>query len=425
MSRPIPSRGVVETRSRSCSRPLPARARRLVALLLLLAGALPAQGDLLCARCKTTGRVASAIDGKFAIEDAGEFPVVHCSELIEEHPTHGLDWEPCPRCKAPSLQAKAQQEHDALVAGLLQWLAARRQIDEATRTPGLVHLETEHFLIAWDLDSIKTDDRKVYRQHEAAHLYAQRMEGLYARFQQLFGITDDNNIVDKHHLYVFEKEAAYRIAGPLYTGLSGGSTVKRSGGDATESSIVTWWDKTETPSEPDVHRNLVHNVIHLLTSAYYDWSWFPPGEVGLMPLWLNDKYGWLDAGLAHWFEWELDEKCTTYCFREQDATSRWKGLDWKKNVWKAVTTGSEEIPSFADAVTKPTQALSALEHQFCWSWVDFLISRGSERMGVLLRLCKQERPVRDMLKEAYEISFLTFEQEWAAWVATEYAPERP
>jgi len=398
----------------------------LVALLAaVLAPALAAQGrDLLCGRCDTTGKVPSEVDGRFSVEDEGEFPVLRCSVAIEDHDTHGLDWEPCPRCKAPSLQAKAEEEYAAKVAELQQWLASRREVDEATRTDDLVHVETEHFVLAWDLDSIRTADKRTYRQHEAAHLYAERFEDQYARFQELFGVTDENNLVDEHYIYVFEKQSAHRIAGPLYTGLSGGSTVKRSGGDTTQSSIVTWWNKSEMPSEPDLYRNLVHNITHLLTSCYYDMSWFPMGQVGLMPTWLNDEYGWLDAGLAHWFEWQTDQECTTYCFREQDTTRRWRSPDWKKNVWKAVTSGSDDVPSFARVITKPTQALDAREHQFCWSWVDFLIARGSEEMGVMMRMCKQERPVREMLVEAYGISYLAFEREWADWVATEYAPRR-
>jgi hypothetical protein len=254
------------------------------------------------------------------------------------------------------------------------------------------------------------------------HLYAERFEHVYAWYKDVLGIEDSNNMVNQHYVYAFGDERTYREAAPRYTGLIGPVTVKRMGGVGQDSSIATWWNKSEHPKEEDFYRHLAHNIIHQVASVYYDLKWFEPGEFGLHPPWLNDKYGWLDAGLAHWFERQLDGRITTYCMREQDITARWKGDNWRKNVLKAVQ--QDDVPIFAETLTRPTQALTAKEHQFCWSWVDFLMDRDPKAMGKMMALAKQEHPTREMLKQAYGFTLPGFDLAWREWVLVTYAPRK-
>jgi hypothetical protein len=335
----------------------------------------------------------------------------------------GLDWEPCARCKTVTLKAQAVAEYAAVEARMAAWLEDVRQIDgtAGVKDP-MVHVQTTHFRISTDLPKVTGSDKKTYRTHEVAHLYARRLEEFYERYKAMFTIEDKNNIKNMHALILFEKQAPGFLVAPVYTGLSlkDARTVKRSGGASHESTVVTWWDKAEFPKDQDMHRHQIHNALHQLTSVYYDMRWFKPGEKGLTPLWLNDKYGWLDEGLAHWFEIAFDGSANTYCFREQDLTSRWGSDDWRKNVYKAALAG--DIPSFTETSLKPTQSLSAKEHQFAWSWVDFLMARDSAVMGKAMKLCKMEQPTREILKECWGLSMLGFEADWKAWVEVEYAP---
>ncbi len=399
----------------------------LVALLALPAAAQwqapePQPGEPLCGRCKTTGRLTVEVDSRYSvIHDHGEgWEVLYSSEPLEDA-GHGLPWEPCARCKTPSLRTLAEGDYAAAVAERQAWLAERREVDQVVKADKpLIHVETTHFVIAWGIPKIKTEDKKSYRAFEAAHLYARRLEQLYLEYKTRFGIQDSNNMVNKHYLYMFEKEKPFRLAGPRYTGLIGTSSVKRSGGVDQKSSLVSWWNKSEHPSEPDLWRHTAHNMIHLWTSVYYDLAWFQPGEFGLMPPWLNDKYGWLDVGLAHWFERRYEGRTITYCIREQDTTQRWKGIDWERNVYKAVV--AERTPSFSNLVTKPSQSITPREHQFCWSYVDFLLARDEQGMGKALMLAKTEHATRDLLKQSWGLTMLSFEEAWAAWVLENYAP---
>ena len=384
----------------------------------------PGPDEPRCGWCKTTGKVPFDVSAKFAVEaDSGPgWKIEHCSEAIGSD-NMALPWEPCERCKSPTLKAAAVAEYEKIKKANDTWLAEVRKVDKTAQdeTP-LVHVRSTHFWIATDYPKITTDDKKSYKTHEMAHLYVRRMEALYQRFQSMFGISDSENMRNVHLLFIFEKQApAFRVA-PVYTGLSieNAISVKRTGGTDKDSVIVTWWDKGTFPKDQDMYRHQIHNVIHMLTAIYYDNSWFQPNEKGLTPPWLNDKYGWLDEGLAHWFEIDFDKKAETYCFREQDSTARWGGPDWRANVYKAVLAGDK--PSFSDVSAKPSQSLSAKEHQFSWSWVDYLMAQDQKAMGKALKLCKLEKPSRDILKEAWNINLLTFEQDWTQWVEDHYAP---
>ena len=387
----------------------------------------PPPGEPRCGKCETTGRLAAPLDlDKWDLDFEREdtWAVLYDSELIESD-GHGIDWVPCPRCKTPTLQARAQADYDKQVKRLTDWLAERRRrVDEPLQfeTP-LWHVETTHFVIASDIPKLVTADKKTYRGHEIPLLYAIRMERLYKRFYGTFGLSDRNNMSGKHHIYMFEDEVDFRNAAPRYTGLIGTRSVSRMAGQDQESALVTWWAKSEWPKDDDFFTHLTHMIIHHFTSDLYDVkNWFPPGELGLMPPWLNDKYGWLDAGLAHWFEFQQPGSVVTYCMREQDVMARWGGFDWRKNIYKAVK--DRDVPSFTSTLSRPTPALTAKEHQFVWSWVDFLMDRDASQMGLAIKLAKQEAPTRDILSQCWGLTTLSFEEAWSSWVMERYAPNK-
>lgn len=395
----------------------------LAVVLTALSVSAQAPGDQLCGTCETTGVVDLEIGSKWLNEyEQGEgWEVEYCSEAIDEDDMT-LDWMPCPRCKAPSLRDAAQARWDALYEKNHAWLKERRRMDKLATSSDLVHLETTHFVLAWGVPKIKTAKKKIYRAHEAAHLYARRMETFYRHYQDLLGVVDADNMRNKHHIYIFEKLRDAMKVGPAYANMSSNTTARRSGGVEHESTLVMFFNKNVHPSDDDLYRHWIHSMTHQLTSVHYNPYWFEVGQKGLTPPWLADSYGWMDAGLAHWFEIEFDGEASTHCSQEQDVTARWKGGDWRKNVWKAVM--AEDVPSFPRVVSTPTQALSPKEHQFVWSWVDFLMARDAKAMGRAIKLAKMEQPTRTILKECWHTSMLSFEGAWAEWVRSEYNPNK-
>lgn len=397
-------------------------ARPMWALLFLAAFTLSAQqpGEQLCGRCKTTGKVPFEVDSDFSVEQqrGSDWEVLFCSLAIESD-NMGLDWAVCPRCKTPSVHDAAQLEWDALAEQKNAWLAERKRVEKLIDVDDIVYVETTHFIVTWNIPKVKAD-RKTYRMHDGAHLFAQRLEEYYADLRVITGLSHSDQMVDKHFLFAFEKGQEAVAVGPAYAGLSHTGTVKRAGGKDQESVIVTWRNKSESPTDDDFHRDIVHNMTHQITAAHRHVDWFPIGELGLVPPWLNDDYGWLDAGLAHWFERRIEGNSETYCFREQEANQRWGSGDWRRNVWKAVS--AENWPSFAHTISKPTQSLTPRDHQFAWSWVDYLMWRKASGFAEAMKLAKLEKPTREILPTVFKVSMLAFEDEWAAWVRTQYAP---
>jgi hypothetical protein len=378
-------------------------------------------GDKLCGSCKTTGVLDIEIANKWLdeYEQGDGWEVEYCSEAIDSDDM-ALDWRPCPRCKAPSLRDKAQGLWDALAETNHAWLKERGRMDKLLKSKDLVHVETTHFVIAWDVPKITTSKKKHYRTHAAAHLYARRMEQFYERYQELLGVVDVDNMRNKHHVYLLDNLRDAMKVGSVYANMTSDTTARRSGGVDHESTLVMFFNKNEHPKDEDLYRHWIHSLTHQYSSVHYNPNWFGVGEKGLSPPWLADKYGWLDAGLAHWFEIDFDGEASTHCTQEQDTSARWKGGDWRKNVWKAVM--AEDVLSFPQVISVPTQALTPKQHQFVWSWVDYLMQADSKGMGKAIKLAKMEHPTRELLKECWKMSLLSFESKWADWVRTEYSP---
>ncbi len=58
-------------------------------------------------------------------------------------------------------------------------------------------------------------------------------------------------------------------------------------------------------------------------------------------------------------------------------------------------------------MSRSSQALSPKEHQFAWSWVDFLMQRDRLLMGKAMKLCKQKTETRDILKQVWGLTIPT------------------
>ena len=72
-------------------------------------------------------------------------------------------------------------------------------------------------------------------------------------------------------------------------------------------------NKQHFQDDEKLHRNIVHSTTHLLLSCLA-----PPGWVG------NLKGGWMDEGLAHFYEDRYWGICDNYCYQEQNTNVDFK-----------------------------------------------------------------------------------------------------
>jgi hypothetical protein len=367
-----------------------------------------APGDELCGTCKTTGRVEFEVPKAVVELEKG---CEYCSEVVENKAiNYGLDFQPCPRCKCPSLRDKTKAEWDAKVAKGRAWLKERREIDDYINDPRdlhLMHCKTAHFDLAWAVPKAKVGN-VVLDQHHLMHLYAQRMEEAYQTYldQYHFSHARDQNGV-RHNIMVFDQVRHANKAEPKYCGTGGqGATngVKLLG---YKSVFVTQWEKKSNPDDESFHEYLVHNLVHLFLCSNYNMKW------------LMRKHGWIDEGLSHYFTEKKFGKSRTHCFQEQDDAKQWIFEDWKPETRKRIAAG--KIPVFAEVVTKHGESLTAAEHLFAWSWVQYLNDAYEPAKFVqLIHGLKDDVPLRDLLQQIYGVSPFQFIDDWKKYVNSTY-----
>jgi hypothetical protein len=166
-------------------------------------------------------------------------------------------------------------------------------------------------------------------------------------------------------------------------------------------------NKANFEDDEQLHRNLVHNVAHLLL-AHQDPS-----------MWIgNIKGGWVDEGVAHWFEEKYFGVCDNYCYQEQNTNHDFKGGKWKPVVRKMVATG--DLASVADVMTRTTDELLLPMHALSFSYVDFLLATDGAKFNLVCRDLRRKVASRDALSKHFQMNLLEFEEKWKAWVLATY-----
>jgi hypothetical protein len=362
-----------------------------------------AQDKKLCPKCKSTGKIPNPFltEAIIALEENVEY----CSHVFDADKTgRGLPWFPCERCRNPSLEKKAREEFDQLVADREAWIQSRRDAVDRVVEPRreLLHLQTKHFTIAWNIPRITTADKKKYKMHEALHLYAQRMEDFYADFLRTLDIKDEEMRNRRHFLYLFEDQKSCLKAAKEFTGLNCWNAAKLPG---NPSILVSWKDITYLKTDEDFHRHLIHHVSHLLNIAYFRMEW--------MAL----TAGWADEGLAHYFEMKYFNKADNTC-DEEGEEEELSNSDWEVEVRKLVE--EEKAVSFAEISVKTTTGLHGDDHKLSWSYVDFLMKKNPRKFKLFMQAIKLKKPAMEALKESYGLNFITFQSQWKAYVLEKY-----
>ena len=378
----------------------------LILLAVLIAVPFAAGQDkpdkTLCPYCKNTGKLPNPIYEKGM---GPEEHVIYCSYIMEEdEKAMGLPWIVCERCRNEDCKAKAQAEFDKEIAKRKAWLAERRKIDAdlGVNNP-LLHLETKHFKWAWNIPKF-TFNRKKYRMHDGLHLYAQRMEDFYKDFQEKHKITDLDNFNSMHQMFCFERQTTGRKACMLYGEQA--SSIGKVTKQTKPSVFVTWWNKSKTPQDEDFHRDMIHNVTHLMCASYGTWWWLY-------------EHGWAYEGSAHWWEIHYYNKATSHCFREVNSTSNWIATKWPAKVKKAVMAGKN--PSITDILPVPGGSLSAKDHLFAWSYVDYMMSMDPHKTIQTFDILKKKKPAREAFLKVWGWSVLGFEERWKEYVKKNYS----
>jgi hypothetical protein len=211
---------------------------------------------------------------------------------------------------------------------------------------------------------------------------------------------------------MFRDQQDHTLIGPRVTGIgtSNSTGVKLMG---MSSVFSMWHDQRSLVDDEALHRNIVHNVTHLLLSNMQNSVWLG-----------NRKHGWIDEGLAHWFEDKITGKCTNFCFEE---VLMQPGIGFKNGRWRAPVrqlVDAGKLKSFAELSALNTDQLEMQDHAHAFACIDWLLTvHGGPKFRDFLRLLKKEKTTRDALQEIYGLNPLTFDPAFQAWVKATYSPQ--
>jgi hypothetical protein len=376
------------------------RSTLLAPLILLPSLAEPRQAapSDLCGACKTTGRLPNPW---FESRNGAEAGSRCCSQFFEgDKAARGAAFLPCPRCKRPDLKAAAEKELAAIRAERDAWLAERDAVAESIDTK-LLWVESDHFVVGFEPARYRTRDKRELDGHAAAHLFARRLEGLYADFQKLFGIDDARMRNKRHHVLIFERLRNLSKASEVLLSMSTDTAAKLAG---DPSILVTWLDRASLPDDVAFDRHVTHHVTHLLVSVFH------------LKEWLYSQ-GFLDEGIAHFFEMRhflaVDNSCN-----QEEREEDFGGVKWPREVLEAVQAG--RTPSLAELCAKRTDELRGSDHFFAWSVADWLIASGTPKLVDLIVKLKEKVELREALRTVYGKSFFELENDWKEHVRQTY-----
>lgn len=375
---------------------------RAVLPLLSLAALAAAQDGSGCRSCNGHGVLECKLHPKGMLEQ--EQAVRFCSVAAECKACAGALRTDCRTCRNPEPEAGLEQRRK-LVA---EWLAERRKaVDEITRNQPLLHLQTAHVDLTFSVKPL-TVGRDKLDSHALMHLYGERLESLHALFCATLQVKPAD-LPARMQVFMFRDMQDHTIIAPRVTGFGGGSSIgqKLMGVEAV---YCMYHDTRHMPDDEALHRNIVHNVTHLLLSNMAPAVWLG-----------NRKHGWVDEGLAHWFEDKVTGKCANFCYEEVllQPGAGWKGGRWRVPVRKLVDAGKGR--SFAELATRNTDQLEFEDHAMAFAWVDFFItSRGGSLFADLIRALKGGKATRDALQEVYRSDPLSIEEPFRTWVQENY-----
>lgn len=349
-----------------------------------------------CQRCTFKGTLPCPKHPKGAAKE--EEGVLDCSIAARCATCRGTFRTDCQDCAGSAAELELQAARETKEA----FAAGQAEFEKEMGGEPRARVRTAHFDLTFEVEQL-TVGRAQLGQHELLHLYAKRLEALYADFNEILGLRPADHRSPPYRVFIWRNPLDQRDAAGRYAQGGSGKGVKLLGAKGVFTMVR---DRNEHPKDDDLMRTVVHNVTHLLLADLFDAVWLG-----------NRKAGWVDEGLAHWFEDRAYGQCTNFCYQEQNTLVAFKGGKWRAPVRSMVE--SDKLPGFAETSQKQSDQLTLAEHALAFSYVDFCLARDAKAFPKLVRELQKKKPTRDALA-AYGLGMAEFESEWRKWVLSTY-----
>ncbi|MCA8951302.1 MAG: hypothetical protein KDE27_17475 [Planctomycetes bacterium] len=265
------------------------------------------------------------------------------------------------------------------------------------------------------------------------HLYAWRLERLYADVEQMLGVTDADfgpgnlppngkflGLGDKFLVLLFEKTSDLSRYFDRFCNYKTDVAMRWYHVKTHQLLAALAIEDMEGFDATAVHSNVIYSVAHNLFSGYR-------GYHLELPLWLGE-------GLAHYFAAGIPSDVVNVRVLDSEADPERKIGIWPVKVRKRAQ--HEGVCFTFDQMCAWEQfgEMGYHHHAQAWSRVDFLMKRDPEKVAFMLRKLKELPPVpsamvpratvealtRKLLIELFELDAAKFDSEWREWVLKTY-----
>lgn len=324
-----------------------------------------------------------------------ENPTLYCSWAAGCAQCEGTLFIDCPRCPRGE-RTKEVEERRALVRQWMEENALERGLERA-----VPRLETARYRIVVDVEELPEGKKKV-SGHALAHRLAADLEHVAAQVSAHYQM-EPQDYRAKMRMWLWSTLETHQQAQSKFQGTVTTGDFKLLGRDPVFS---VWTEPTNFDTVPKVRALFAHNAGHMLLSNAFQPTWV--GDIG---------GGWLDAGLGHWYEYELFGRTVNYCLEEATLNEDYAGGQWRATVRKRLD--KEKDPFLPGLLSKRTGQMSAAEHALCWSFYDWLLTQPGVVRKLMLDL-KQKKPAREVLPKHVGMDLFAIEDTWRAWVDATY-----
>jgi hypothetical protein len=176
----------------------------------------------------------------------------------------------------------------------------------------------------------------------------------------------------------------------------------------------TRWDALKT--ERGLYCNVVYGMARNFAVGFRGFSYEIPA--------------WVAEGVGHWYRRRVDENYDSFCALEQSQVDLVQGTDWRRKTRARVE--ADTWAKAADLLIWRAPDTAAFDrHVMMWSRMDYLLSLGDERFARFLtglkdlpttgitfeQACSQQLVA---LQKAYDLDPAAFDARWCQWVKKTY-----
>jgi glutaredoxin len=388
---------------------------------------------------------------------AGSGPA-QSGQKVEKRPN---DPTTCPYCKNDPdlLKAAGLVSHGGFEFGI----SDTGQVDGLLATCDIRWIESKHFQIGFALgpQKVKEEEKKKIRAELTrlqavlpavdpkvkvldpwlrAHLYAQRSEEVWVRFQELMQVKDEDFPSGSTP---WNRRGKYMGTGP-YMGQKGKYEILIVPSEAASTSFLKGhfgllirmtqrWNVIERDTlilvahtaqgnlreDQALHGHIAFNITVNLLDGYKHYSYDTPI--------------WMREGLAHFVEREINPKFNTFDSSEGAVADMTNKEKWEPEVRKMIAAG--EAVRMAELVAMKDYADLKLPHHFTtWSMIDYLVKTNPNGLACLndrIHGIVNAQGIPDggklldthraAFQECLGMNYAEFDAAWTKWVMDNYA----